>query len=82
MSGKGLTTPIISYERKVGNRKWKTCTSIIHNKAAVFLCIACGECMHLTKKAQVIHRKHFRYKFNNFAQYGLVNLKEECVIRD
>ena len=40
----------MSGDQKITNKRCKTCSTTIEAKSAIFHCVACGECMHLTKK--------------------------------
>ena len=37
-------------KEKTKHNRCKSCSTSIENKSAIFLCVACGECMHLTPK--------------------------------
>ena len=40
----------MSGDQKLTNKRCKTCSTNIGAKSTIFHCVACGECMHLTKK--------------------------------
>ena len=40
----------MSGDQKLTNKRCKTCSTNIEAKSAIFHCVACDECMHLTKK--------------------------------
>ena len=40
----------MSGDQKLPNKHCKTCSTNIEAKSAIFHCVACGECMHVTKK--------------------------------
>ena len=46
---------------KTKHNRCKSCSTSIENKSANFLCVACGECMHLTPKCTGLSNEYKWY---------------------
>ena len=47
------------------NKRCKTCSTNIEEKSAIFNCVACGECMHLTKEYWHVPRGYYCHQYYN-----------------